>query len=97
MNIEKLGQELPGSTVITWDGIVHIFGDNLARTVYVTAQGDDQDKPFTLDDAHKIAKKEGMTGVIHVLCENTTHGEIYSYGNYLRHGWILCGTTMGYA
>ena len=77
-----------------YDGIIHIFNDNKAKTIVLTANGTEDDEFITLDDCLDLI--EHKTGVCYVIFDSETHGEMYQYGNYGAY-WTTYGTTQGYA
>lgn len=78
-----------------WDGVIHIFNDTKAMTIYLAANGTEDDKRITLNDCLKLIEHE--KGVCYVIFDSATHGEIYEYGNYADKSWHTYGTTIGYA
>ena len=53
------------------------------------------DDPISLESIY-AHYKECSDGVITVIYESWTHGEIYKYGNY-GNWWYRCGETIGFA
>lgn len=90
--------EVDGNTVGIWDGIIRIICGNKAYTEYLVAQGTDYDKFISLNDCLKLIEyDEDKDGVVIVIFDDLTHGEVYSYGNYLPKCWYQYGDTQGYA
>ena len=87
--------KVDGSTGI-YDGVIRIITENKAKTIYLTAQGTDEDEFITLDDCLKLIGYNGE-GTCMVIFDDLTHGEIYMYGNYSEKCWTDYGTTRGFA
>ena len=87
--------KIDGNTGI-YDGVIHIFNNNKAKTIFLTAEGTENDKFITLDDCLKFIEHTKKDGVCYVLFDDVTHGTIYQYGNYGEY-WTNYGTTQGYA
>ena len=78
-----------------YDGFIRILYEDRAKTLCLTASGEEDDEKITLDDCLKLIGYEGY-GCVYVIFDDWTHGEIYCYGNAPGQ-WYLYGETMGFA
>lgn len=87
--------KVDGNTGI-YDGIIRIICKNKAKTIYLTAMGEDDDEYISLNDCLKLIEYYGGYGMCIVIFDDRTSGKIYQYGNYGEY-WTEYGTTQGYA
>lgn len=85
-----------GKTTGTYDAVIHIIYGDRGKTIYLVADGTEDDKFLCLDDCLDIIGYEGEGRVI-VIIEDPLKGKVYQYGNYAEKCWEEIGETQGYA
>ena len=92
---DMLCERVSGDTGI-YDGVVRIMCGEKATTIYLTAEGSENDKPITLDDClNMIGGYQGE--ICTVIFDDATSGKVYQFGNYSEKEWVHYGDTCGYA
>ena len=89
--MKKVDPDITG----TWDGLVYIINEDKAKTIIITANGDDFDRFFSLNDC--LAAIDYKEGVVTVIIEDFLKGKVYRYNNYELNSWYEIGVTEGYA
>lgn len=97
--MNDLYETVDGNKVGTWDAIITIFSGygeqaKIIRFIH-TAEGTDNDKFITLEDCRKMIGE--TIAPVHVIFDDWTHGDIYTYGNSSEKVWEKTGETIGFA
>lgn len=92
-------ERIKGDEVGLYDGIIRIIWKDKAKTIFLVANGDDDDRFISLNDClkeigyDKKSHKEG--GVVIVIMDESLSGKAYIYGQY-GNNWTEYGETRGY-
>lgn len=93
---------IDGKETKIYDGVVRIVYNNFdkgttAKTIYLAAEGTEDDKCICLDDCLELIGFEKNKGVVYVTFDKCLQGTIYDFGNYNDGQWHKYGETRGYA
>ena len=91
----KYGKIVDGNEIKMWCGIAQIIYHNKCKEIVKTCLGLPNEEPLTLNDCLKIIGYDGA-GVVTVIFEDYTKGEIYQYGNCIDENWYTHGETKGF-
>lgn len=90
--------KVDGKQTGTYDGIVYILCGEKGKEIYLTANGDENDKFVCLDDCLEIiGYNENKDVTMIVIIENALNGKVYRYNNYSDKCWYEYGETRGFA